>query len=119
MASIELMRAGIGRTWGPGSGHGVKWRGKKGGRVRVRRVVCAQGKEVVVGIDLGTTNSAISIVKDGSAIVVPNSEGQEVTPSVVSFQRDGAVAVGVEAKKLAHNSPETTFFSVKRLIGRR
>ncbi|GMH43026.1 hypothetical protein BSKO_10948 [Bryopsis sp. KO-2023] len=79
----------------------------------------ALNDEIVVGIDLGTTNSAVSIVENGLPIVVPNDEGHEITPSVVSFGEGGEVLVGMEAKKKAAFRPKTTFYSVKRFIGRR
>lgn len=122
MGDISLMRnwlsASMPHVRASAGHHCLKW-GRMQKQLRVRHLRCAGRDEVVVGIDLGTTNSAISIVENGSAVIVPDSEGQEVTPSVVSFQSDGTVAVGMEAKKLAHLAPRTTFFSVKRLIGRR
>lgn len=75
--------------------------------------------EVVVGIDLGTTNSAIAYVANGKPTIVPSSEGHPFTPSVVSFREDGRLVIGLEAKKQATLFPKTTFYSVKRFIGRR
>lgn len=90
-----------------------------------RRVVVAYAKqrtftkkEVVVGIDLGTTNSAVAHIKDGKPVCIPNSIGEPTTPSVVSVQPDGSVVVGKQARKMATLSPENTYYSVKRLIGK-
>lgn len=76
------------------------------------------GKEVVVGIDLGTTNSAVAHMVDGQPVCIPNSLGDTLTPSVVSFQPDGTTLVGRAAKQAQSNNPSTTYYSVKRLIGR-
>jgi molecular chaperone DnaK (HSP70) len=72
-------------------------------------------KELVVGIDLGTTNSAVACIKKGKPVCLPNKHGDTLTPSVVHFGPDGEPVVGKEAKKLA---ADTTYYSVKRLIGR-
>jgi hypothetical protein len=71
--------------------------------------------ELVVGIDLGTTNSAIAYMQDGKPICIPNELGDTLTPSVVAFQPDGSSLVGRAAKQ---QDPRTTYYSVKRLIGR-
>lgn len=76
------------------------------------------GKEVVVGIDLGTTNSAVAHMVDGQPVCIPNSLGDTLTPSVVSFQPDGTTLVGRAAKQAQSKNPSTTYYSVKRLIGR-
>jgi len=73
----------------------------------------------IIGIDLGTTNSVVSIVEGGTPKVIPNEEGQNTTPSVVAFTKDGKRLVGVLAKRQAVTNPENTIFSVKRLIGHR
>jgi hypothetical protein len=75
-------------------------------------------REVVVGIDLGTTNSAVAYIVDGHPICIPNSVGDTLTPSIVSFQPDGTTLVGRAAKQAQSTSPSTTYYSVKRLIGR-
>lgn len=89
-----------------------------------RAVTCAAAgapkREVVVGIDLGTTNSAVAhIVAGGTPKCIPNADGEMVTPSVVSVQIGGEVVVGKAAKKQASLNPGNTFYSIKRLIGRR
>lgn len=75
-------------------------------------------REVVVGIDLGTTNSAVAYIENGKPKCIPNADGQRTTPSVVCFLPDGDVLVGNRARKQAGASPDSTFYSVKRLIGR-
>lgn len=73
----------------------------------------------IIGIDLGTTNSAISISEGGSMKVIPNKEGQNTTPSIVAFTKDGKKLVGIIAKRQAITNPENTFFSIKRFIGQK
>jgi len=70
-----------------------------------------------VGIDLGTTNSVISILEGGEPKVIPNAEGQRVTPSVVAFAKNGEVLVGEQAKRQAITNPDRTIRSVKRHMG--
>jgi molecular chaperone DnaK len=72
----------------------------------------------VIGIDLGTTNSCLSIFDGGEAKVIPNSEGKNTTPSIVSFRKDDRL-VGETAKRQAITNPESTIFEAKRLIGRK
>jgi molecular chaperone DnaK len=72
-----------------------------------------------VGIDLGTTNSAVAIVESGKPVIVVNSEGDRVTPSVVAFTKDNRRLVGTLAKRQAIMNPEATIFSAKRFIGRK
>jgi molecular chaperone DnaK len=72
---------------------------------------------VVIGIDLGTTNSCVSIVDGAEPIVVPNSEGNRTTPSVVAFAKNGERLVGHIAKRQAITNPEQTIHSVKRFMG--
>lgn len=71
----------------------------------------------VLGIDLGTTNSCMSIMEGGQPVVIPNSEGARTTPSVVAFTKNGGRLVGQAAKRQAITNPENTIFSAKRLIG--
>src|SRR3990170_4711302 len=71
----------------------------------------------IIGIDLGTTNSVVAVMEAGSPKVIPNEEGQNTTPSVVAFTKDGKRLVGVLAKRQAVTNPENTIFSVKRFIG--
>ena len=73
----------------------------------------------ILGIDLGTTNSCMSVVEGGSPKVLENKEGQRTTPSIVAINKNGERLVGQLAKRQAVTNPENTIFSVKRLIGRR
>ena len=73
----------------------------------------------VIGIDLGTTNSVVSIVEGGTPTVIANQEGSRLTPSVVGFTKDGEILVGQVAKRQAITNPENTVFSIKRFMGRR
>ncbi len=73
----------------------------------------------ILGIDLGTTNSAMAIVEGGSPTVIENKEGARTTPSMVAISKTGERLVGLLAKRQAVTNPENTLFSVKRLIGRR
>ena len=73
----------------------------------------------VLGIDLGTSNSVASIYENGAAVVIPNSEGDKTTPSVVAFNTDGTRTVGKIAKRQAVLNPLTVIHSVKRLIGKK
>ncbi len=71
----------------------------------------------IIGIDLGTTNSVVAVVEGGKPTVIPNKEGQNTTPSIVAFTKDGERLVGVVAKRQAVTNPENTIASVKRFIG--
>src|SRR5574342_1057519 len=73
----------------------------------------------VIGIDLGTTNSCVAVMESGEAVVIPNSEGSRTTPSMVAFTEGGERLVGQIAKRQAITNPESTVFSIKRLIGRK
>ena len=73
----------------------------------------------ILGIDLGTTNSAMAIVEGGEAKIIENKEGARTTPSIVAMTKGGERVVGVLAKRQAVTNPENTIFSVKRLIGRK
>jgi molecular chaperone DnaK len=73
----------------------------------------------VIGIDLGTTNSCVSVMEGGKPKVIENAEGARTTPSIVAFAKDGERLVGQPAKRQAVTNPENTIFAVKRLIGRR
>ena len=72
----------------------------------------------IIGIDLGTTNSCLSIMEAGEPKVLVNEEGARTTPSVVAFTKDGEKLVGQVAKRQAVTNPENTIFSAKRFIGR-
>ncbi len=72
----------------------------------------------VIGIDLGTTNSCVSVLEGGEPVVIPNSEGNRTTPSVVAFGKDGERIVGEPAKRQAVVNPDRTISSIKRNMGR-
>ena len=76
-------------------------------------------KRQVIGIDLGTTFSVVSVMEGGEPKVIVNEEGARTTPSVVAFTKDGEVLVGQVAKRQAITNPENTIFSIKRFMGRR
>ena len=73
----------------------------------------------IIGIDLGTTNSVVSFMEGGKAKVIPNAEGENTTPSVVAFTKDGKRLIGVIAKRQAVTNPENTIYSAKRFIGKK
>jgi molecular chaperone DnaK len=72
----------------------------------------------IIGIDLGTTNSAMAIMEGSEPEILVNSEGDRTTPSVVGFRKDGERVVGKAAKNQAVTNPENTVSSIKRFIGR-
>jgi molecular chaperone DnaK len=73
----------------------------------------------IIGIDLGTTNSVVSVMEGGQAVVIPNQEGGRTTPSVVGFTKSGERLVGTVAKRQSVTNPENTVYSIKRFMGRR
>src|SRR5690606_3359115 len=73
----------------------------------------------IIGIDLGTTNSCVSVLENGNVKVIENAEGARTTPSIVAYANDGEILVGQSAKRQAVTNPHNTLFAVKRLIGRR
>ncbi len=73
----------------------------------------------VIGIDLGTTFSVIAVMEAGEPVVIPNAEGNRITPSVVAVSKNGERLVGQVAKRQAITNPDNTVFSIKRLIGRK
>ncbi len=73
----------------------------------------------IIGIDLGTTNSCVSVMEGGEATVIPNAEGSRTTPSVVAFNDKGERLVGVTARRQAVANPGNTVFSIKRFMGRK
>jgi molecular chaperone DnaK len=90
---------------------------------RIEKSACYKARKAlnmgkVIGIDLGTTNSCVSIMDGKDAKVIENAEGQRTTPSIVAFTEDGERLVGHPAKRQAVTNPENTIFAVKRLIGR-
>src|SRR5919106_5948256 len=72
-----------------------------------------------VGIDLGTTNSVVSVFEGGEPTVIPNAEGARTTPSVVAFSKSGEILVGEVAKRQAITNPDRTIRSIKRDMGRK
>jgi molecular chaperone DnaK len=72
-----------------------------------------------IGIDLGTTNSAMAVLEGGEPTVIPNAEGGRTTPSVVAFTKDGQRLVGAPAKRQQVTNPQNTIFSIKRFMGRK
>ncbi|MBM3325921.1 MAG: molecular chaperone DnaK [Calditrichaeota bacterium] len=72
----------------------------------------------IIGIDLGTTNSCVSVMEGGQPVVIPNSEGSRTTPSVVAFAKSGERLVGGPAKRQAVTNPSRTVYSIKRFMGR-
>jgi molecular chaperone DnaK len=73
----------------------------------------------IIGIDLGTTNSCVSIMEGNTTKVIENAEGARTTPSIVAYQEDGEVLVGASAKRQAVTNPKNTLYAIKRLIGRK
>ena len=73
----------------------------------------------IIGIDLGTTNSCVSVMEAGQPKVIENSEGARTTPSIIAYQEDGEVLVGAPAKRQAVTNPKNTIYAAKRLIGRK
>ncbi len=73
----------------------------------------------IIGIDLGTTNSCVSVIEGGQSRVIENIEGARTTPSIIAYQEDGETLVGAAAKRQAVTNPKNTLFAIKRLIGRR
>lgn len=71
----------------------------------------------IIGIDLGTTNSAVAVMEGGTSTIIPNSEGNRTTPSIVAFSKDGERLVGETAKRQAITNPHRTIASVKREMG--
>ncbi|RMQ36795.1 Chaperone protein DnaK [Pseudomonas syringae pv. actinidiae] len=80
------------------------------GRVKMGRII---------GIDLGTTNSCVSIMENGNVKVIENAEGTRTTPSIIAYANDGEILVGQSAKRQAVTNPHNTLYAVKRLIGRK
>ena len=73
----------------------------------------------IIGIDLGTTNSCVSIMEGNTTKVIENSEGARTTPSIIAYQEDGEILVGASAKRQAVTNAKNTLYAIKRLIGRR
>ncbi len=73
----------------------------------------------IIGIDLGTTNSCVSIIENGVSKVLENQEGTRTTPSIVAYTKDGELLVGASAKRQSITNPKETFYATKRLLGRK
>src|SRR5690349_1791820 len=71
----------------------------------------------IIGIDLGTTNSCVSVMEGNEPVVIANSEGRRTTPSVVAFLKDGERKIGDPAKRQAVTNPHNTIYSIKRFMG--
>ena len=76
-------------------------------------------EEKIIGIDLGTTNSVVAVMEGSEVKVIPNQEGNRLTPSVVAFTDKGDRLVGDPAKRQAITNPRRTIYSIKRFMGRR
>src|ERR1700758_286639 len=79
----------------------------------------AMAEEKIIGIDLGTTNSVVAVMEGSEVKVIPNQEGNRLTPSVVAFTDKGDRLVGDPAKRPAVTNPRRTIYSIKRFLGRR
>ncbi|QAX81712.1 molecular chaperone DnaK [Candidatus Pseudomonas adelgestsugas] len=73
----------------------------------------------IIGIDLGTTNSCVSVLENGTAKVIESAEGARTTPSIIAYANDGEILVGQSAKRQAVTNPHNTLYAIKRLIGRK
>ena len=71
----------------------------------------------IIGIDLGTTNSCVSVMEGNEPVVIPNAEGKRTTPSVIAFVEGGEIKVGDPAKRQAVTNPTKTVYSIKRFMG--
>ncbi|HLT33920.1 MAG TPA: Hsp70 family protein, partial [Aquaticitalea sp.] len=71
----------------------------------------------IIGIDLGTTNSCVSVMEGSEPVVIPNAEGKRTTPSVIAFVEGGEIKVGDPAKRQAVTNPTKTVYSIKRFMG--
>src|SRR5262249_50333695 len=108
-AAMDGVRSGA----GPRSGPAELARGlTRGGAM-------AKTKQKIVGIDLGTTNSVVSVTESGEVKVIQNLDGSRLTPSVVAFVENGSRPVAAPAKRQAVTNPQRTIFSIKRFMGRR
>ena len=73
----------------------------------------------IIGIDLGTTNSCVSVLEGNTPKVIENAEGARTTPSIIAYMEDGEILVGAPAKRQSVTNPRNTLYAVKRLIGRK
>src|ERR1700680_4777504 len=87
-------------------------------RCSERSTKVAEG-EKIIGIDLGTTNSVVAVMEGSEVKVIPNQDGNRLTPSVVAFPDKGDILVGDPAKRQAITNPRRTVYSIKRFMGRR
>ncbi len=110
---------------GPNDNDVVMFRRRAGARGSNRRAMRPRQKEghpmsnKILGIDLGTTNSAMAVFEGGNPTIIVNAEGDRTTPSVVGFRADGDRVVGKAAKNQAVTNPKNTVFSIKRFMGRK
>src|ERR1700680_4011543 len=88
-------------------------------RGRLERSNTVAEGEKIIGIDLGTTNSVVAVMEGGEVKVIPNQEGNRLTPSVVAFTDKGERLVGAPARRQAITNPRRTIYSIKRFMGRR
>merc|ERR1719434_559076 len=88
-------------------------------KINANRGIFTLRAKKTVGIDLGTTNSAVAFMEGGKPAIIPNAEGGRTTPSIVAFSKQGDRLVGQIAKRQAMVNPINTFFSIKRFIGRK
>ena len=87
------------------------------GKLNLKNKSIKENMSKVIGIDLGTTNSCVSVFERGESKVIPNKEGKNTTPSVVAFTDKGEILVGDVAKRQAVTNPEKTIYSIKRIMG--
>ena len=76
-------------------------------------------EDLAVGIDLGTTNSCLAILRNNKVEIIPNEEGENLTPSIVSFTDEGQLVVGENTFNQLIKNPKNTIYSIKRIIGRK
>jgi len=86
---------------------------------RIQSNIAEKKMGKIIGIDLGTTNSCVSIMEGNTTRVIENSEGARTTPSIIAYQEDGEILVGASAKRQAVTNPKNTIYASKRLIGRK
>ena len=96
----------------------VRGAGRRTREVRIKEIFDGTGRKII-GIDLGTTNSVVAVMEGSEPTVIPNPEGNRLTPSVVAFTDKGEILVGELARRQAVTNPTKTIYSVKRFMGRR
>src|SRR5207244_4089066 len=103
----------------PAAAHWGRGGGIRGGPDGCSERSTTVAEEKIIGIDLGTTNSVVAVMEGGEVKVIPNQEGNRLTPSVVAFTDKGDILVGDPAKRQAVTNPRRTVYSIKRFMGRR